>query len=134
MANNSSDDLETGLEERVPDARPSGADRRLTPRHPLKLGVRFSTAQELATAVRASTSNIGLGGLCLLTRRAYESGTELMLKIELGAGEVLEVVAVVAWARPGKAIGVRFAHMTDDDRARLQRLVGKAEAPPGEPG
>ena len=110
-----------------------GAERRHTPRHPLKLGVRFSTAQELASAVRASTLNVGLGGLCLLTRRSYSAGTELLLKIELGAGEVIDVVAVVAWARPGKAIGVRFAHLTDDHRAKLENLVGKSNMTAGAP-
>lgn len=102
-----------------------GSERRVTPREPMRLGVRFGTAQELASAVRASTLNIGLGGLCLLTRRSYEKGTELQLTIELGAGEAMSITAQVAWVRPGKAIGVRFLELDDAQRARLERLVGK---------
>ncbi len=106
----------------------------MVPRHPLKLGVRFSTAAELANAVRASTLNVGLGGLCLLTRRSYETGTELMLKIELGEGEIIEVEGVVAWVRPGKAIGVRFERLSDDHRAKLENLIGKQPPPAGGAG
>lgn len=113
-------------------AKPPGSERRSTPRPPLKVGVRFSSARDLASAVRASTLNVGLGGLCLLTRRSYEAGAELNLKIELGGGEIIEVVGVVAWARPGKAIGVRFAQLSDDHRAKLETLVGKPHTPAAE--
>ncbi|HEY3445401.1 MAG TPA: PilZ domain-containing protein [Myxococcales bacterium] len=122
MANAGTDDFDIDLEA---DEKGPGSERRMTPRHPLKLGVRFSTPQELANAVRASTLNVGLGGLCLATKRAYEKGTQLMIKIELGAGEVIDVVGIVAWARPGKAVGVRFEHLTDDHRAKLANLIGK---------
>ncbi len=129
MANSSADDFDIDLGDAAPQARPPGSERRMTPRHPLKLGVRFSTPKALADAVRASTLNVGLGGLCLLTKRTYEKGTELMLKIELGPSEVIDVVGVVAWARPGKAVGVRFEHLTDEHRAKLQTLLGKQAAP-----
>jgi len=66
-----------------------------------------------------------MGGLCLLTNRPYEAGTNLELTIEFGAGDALHVTAVVAWARPGKAIGVRFEKLNSDQRSRLERIVGK---------
>ncbi|MGC4114031.1 MAG: PilZ domain-containing protein [Myxococcales bacterium] len=128
MATSGSDDFEVELGE-GPDAKPPGSERRMTPRHPLRLGVRFSTPQELASAVRASTLNVGLGGLCLLTKHSYEKGTELMLKIELGPTEVIDVVGIVAWARPGKAVGIRFQHLTDEHRALLENLIGKQSVP-----
>lgn len=129
MATSSPDDFEIDDADLAPNAKPRGSERRMTPRHPLRLGVRFSTPQELANAVRASTLNVGLGGLCLATKRIYERGTELMLKIELGPSEVIDVVGVVAWAKPGKAVGVRFEHLTDEHRAKLVTLIGKQSVP-----
>ena len=126
MNNGTSDDVDIDLEDK--DGGP-GAERRQTPREGIKLGVRFTSAQELARAVHASTKNIGMGGLCLLTRRAYETGTALDVTIELGGGETMQVAATVAWSRPGKAIGVRFLKLDDAQRARLERLIGKPREP-----
>jgi uncharacterized protein (TIGR02266 family) len=122
MVKSSNDEFDIDLDELGPR---DSDERRRTPREPIKLGVRFGTAQDLAKALRASTLNIGMGGLCLLTRRPYAAGTELKLTIELGHGDVLQVTAVVAWARPGRAIGVRFLELEDAQRDRLARLLGK---------
>ena len=105
-------------------------NRRQSPRRPMRLGVRFGTTQELSHAMRAYTKNIGLGGLCLLTQRAYQPGVQLELTIELGAGEVLKVDAAVAWARPGTAVGVRFVALDDAQRERLQKLMAEDAPPP----
>ena len=118
------DDIDAEL-----DDKEKGAERRQAVRESIKLGVRFTTAQELARAVHASTKNIGMGGLCLLTQRSYETGTPLSVTIELGGGETMQVTATVAWSRPGKAIGVRFMELDDAQRERLARLVGKAHEP-----
>lgn len=115
------------------DDNSPGAERRLLPRQPIRLGVRFGTPQDLASALRASTKNIGLGGLCLLTQRTYERGALLEVTIELSAGEAMRVDAEVAWARPGRAIGVRFLGLDDAQRERLQRLLAEAGEPVGPP-
>jgi len=126
MANGRDDDIDIDLENA--DGGP-GSERRQTPREGIKLGVRFTTAQELARAVHASTKNIGMGGLCLLTQRSYETGTSLDVTIELGGGETMQIAATVAWSRPGKAIGVRFLKLDDSQRERLERLIGKPREP-----
>ncbi len=105
----------------------SQVERRLTIRKPLRLGVSFSSADELAQAVMAFTMNIGLGGLCLLTSKAYQVGARLELTIQLGNDESLQVGAVVAWTRPGKAIGVRFDSLDEKQNARLTELLGSAQ-------
>ncbi len=105
------------------DPLASGIDRRATPRALARLGVRFSNPGQLAQAMKATTHNIGMGGLCLLTSKSYQPGTELQLTIEVGQGELLELSAVVAWARPGRAVGVRFEGMTEDQRQKLAALV-----------
>lgn len=132
MANSTSDEFDIDLDELGGPSK--GSERRTTPREPMKLGVRYGTAQELALALRACTKNIGMGGLCLLTQRPYAAGTHLDLTIEFGAGDSLQVTAVVAWARPGKAIGVRFEKLNSEQRTRLESIVGKRRetAPPTE--
>lgn len=123
MSTGITDEFDIDLDDHSP-----GAERRQEPRQPIRLGVRFSSAQDLAHAMRSSTKNIGLGGLCLLTQKSYERGTRLEVTIELGAGEAMRVGAEVAWARPGKAIGVRFLDLDDAQRERLKRLIGDAAA------
>lgn len=101
----------------------SAAERRSHARAEIRVGVRFASPAELAKAVEATTRNIGLGGLCLKTQRVYRRGDPLRLIIELGGEDSLEVAAVVAWARPGVAIGVRFDNLTELQRAHLEDLL-----------
>jgi hypothetical protein len=102
---------------------PARDERRATPRVALRLGVRFSSPDELAEAVRATTNNIGLGGLCLRTQRAYAPGSRLDLAIEIGGGRTLNVGAVVAWSRSGRAVGVRFDGLDEMQKAELAGLL-----------
>lgn len=110
----------------TPGTGKSGAERRATPRIPCRMGVRFRSSTALADAVRATTRNIGAGGLCLRTRHPYERGAALEIVIELGDGESLALTAVVAWSRPGQAIGVRFDALSDAQREVLSRLLQRA--------
>lgn len=110
------------VEVSIGDGR-SVAERRKSPRATIQVGVRFRTEEALTQAVHAYTLNIGLGGLCLLTHGTYEKGTPLDLTIEVGASETLLVRAVVAWARPGKAVGVRFLDLDAHQRTRLETLI-----------
>jgi uncharacterized protein (TIGR02266 family) len=102
-----------------------GPERRSTPRLPIRVGVRFGSRDELAKAIQATTRNIGMGGLCIRTAHEYPRGAQLHVDIEFG-GEVLSVDAVVAWSRPGLAIGVRFDNLTDEQRQLLADILGRA--------
>jgi uncharacterized protein (TIGR02266 family) len=103
-------------------------ERRTVPRIPAKLAVHFESGPAFTRAFAAYTSNIGMGGLCLLTQNAYEVGTPLRIRIEVSSEHALEVSGVVAWLRSGVAIGVRFENMTKDDEALLRDIVQKAMA------
>ncbi len=125
------------LPQPAPEARHSHAgsseeERRSHPRAPVRVGVRFESPADLAKAVEATTRNIGLGGLCLKTRRVYRRGDSLRLFIELGGEDELELTAVVAWARPGVAIGVRFENLTELQRAHLEDLLRRPHSLAGE--
>jgi Tfp pilus assembly protein PilZ len=113
------------LAQRSPAEEAEGpeAERRSHPRAQIRVGVRFESPADLAKAVEATTRNIGLGGLCLKTQRTYRQGDPLRLFIELGGEDALEVTAVVAWSRPGVAIGVRFDNLTEMQRAHLEDLL-----------
>ena len=123
------DDIEIEVEVESPE----GIERRKSVRVGMRLGVRFSSPFEVAEAIRATTANIGMGGLCLRTRKAYEPGTRLELVIELTDAEPIACSAAVAWSRPGAAVGLRFEALTDAQRARLAALLGPA-APAGSEG
>lgn len=107
------------------DCSPECLERRATPRVPLRFGVRFNSQLELAQAVKSTTSNIGMGGLCLRTQKVYQRGETLELVIELAEGECLQLSATVAWVRPGSAVGVRFGELSEPQRKQLARVLGQ---------
>jgi uncharacterized protein (TIGR02266 family) len=98
-------------------------DRRSVPRIPARFSVHFESGPAFTKAFAAYTSNIGMGGLCLLTQNAYEIGTPLRLKIDVSSKPTFEVDGTVAWQRKGIAIGVRFENMTKEDQATLHDIV-----------
>ncbi len=116
-------------EELAPGEESADVERRSAPREPIRLGVHFDTSDDLARAVEATTRNIGLGGLCLKTARSYERGDPLRLFIELGDEDTLVVAAVVAWSRPGVAIGVRFEGLSEVQRQRLAQVLARRRSP-----
>jgi uncharacterized protein (TIGR02266 family) len=99
------------------------ANRRGEERVPARFEVHFNHAQEAAKALRAYSLNVSAGGLCLRTRRAYDVGMPVDMDMVIG-GENFHLQGVIAWVRDeSEAIGVRFTGMTDEDRARLQRVI-----------
>jgi Tfp pilus assembly protein PilZ len=111
-------------------ANNSAVDRRSTPRALARLGVRFGSRDQLAQAMKATTHNIGLGGLCLLTTKEYKTGTLLQVVIELENEPPLELSAIVAWAKPGRAVGVRFDSLDETQRQRLAEVVRRHASTP----
>ena len=98
-------------------------ERRRTARIPIKLTVRFGTPDEFARSIRAYTHNIGLEGVCILTRRSYQPGQRLSLAIETGDGRAMGLVGVVTWHKEGIAIGVRFDALEVEGRRALEGLL-----------
>lgn len=108
----------------VPGAVPPPFNRRVDERIAARFEVRFEAMQDAARALRAYSLNLSSGGLCLRTRRTYDVGAQVRLAMRI-AGEDFQLDGAVAWVREdAEAIGVRFINMRDEDRVRLQRVLG----------
>lgn len=99
----------------------TGADRRQHERIATRVEVRFGRTEDAARALRAYSLNFSAGGICLRTSKTYAvgDGMRVAMKIE---GEEFDLHAAVAWCRAG-TIGVRFDELSNDDRARLERVA-----------
>ncbi|MDQ4123793.1 MAG: PilZ domain-containing protein [Acidobacteriota bacterium] len=62
---------------------------------------------------RATTRDIGIGGLYLTTDLNLPEGTPLMLKMNIGNRD-LTLNGVVAYCDPGHGVGVRFRDLTPE--------------------
>ena len=109
------------------------AQRRQHPRIPLR--VRFTTSNIDGSAkVDLTSRNISLGGVFLETpsEKGFEMGTPILLQIDQEGEDPLRVVGEVVYIL-GKdvtaessltaGLGVKFVHLTDDQRVRLMGLL-----------
>ena len=105
-------------------SEPSGVERRAHPRVEAHFEVHFRHAQDAARALRAYSVNVSTGGLCLRVRRVYAVGDAVAITLQV-ASERFELMGAVAWVRPdADAVGVRFVDVSEEDRLRLERVVG----------
>lgn len=72
-----------------------------------------------ATGV-ASTKDISVGGLYMNTQALLPEGSVLLLRIPLGAEQIV-VNAEVVYSNPGRGVGVQFQGLTQRDRDLLER-------------
>jgi uncharacterized protein (TIGR02266 family) len=99
------------------------ANRRTDERVAARFEVRFAQTEDAARALRAYSLNLSAGGLCLRTRKSYDVGAQVKLSMAI-AGESFHLSGIIAWVRDeAEAIGVRFTGVSDEDYARLQRVV-----------
>lgn len=99
------------------------ANRRADERVAARFEVRFEQTEDAARALRAYSLNLSAGGLCLRTRKSYDVGSHVRLSMTI-EGEAFQLTGIIAWVRDEQeAIGVRFTHVSDEDHARLQRVV-----------
>jgi uncharacterized protein (TIGR02266 family) len=98
-------------------------NRRGEERVPARFEVHFTQAEEAAKALRAYSLNISAGGLCRRTRRAHDVGSPVRMDMVV-EGESFHLQGVIAWVRDEfEAVGVRFTHLSTEDRIRLQRVI-----------
>ncbi len=109
------------------------AQRRQHPRIPLR--IRFSTSNIDGSAhVDLTSMNISLGGVFLETPddQTFEMGTPILLQINQEGdsplrvlGEVVYILGkdVTAESSLTAGLGVKFVHLTDDQRSRLMGLL-----------
>jgi len=101
----------------------SPQNRRTEERVPARFEVHFSDSEGAAKALRAYSVNISSGGLCLRTKRAYDVGVPVQVELRVDS-ETFKLRGVIAWVRDeSEAVGVRFTKLSEEDRARLQRLI-----------
>jgi uncharacterized protein (TIGR02266 family) len=111
--------MNRGRDEGPEDA--GGAERRGEARVPIRVEVRFEEVSQAARALRAFTTNISSGGVCLLTQHSYPVGHRLALTLSV-EGHTLQLQGVVAWVRGG-AVGVRFVDVPDAEQALLRSIT-----------
>jgi Tfp pilus assembly protein PilZ len=79
----------------------------------------------------AKVATLGLGGLFIYTEKPPEVGEAIRLYFEVPGGDV-RATAVVRSSSPGKGMGVEFAAMKPEARARLlqllRRLMGESSS------
>mgnify|MGYP001613501033 FL=1 len=113
--------------------REDPVQRRQHPRIPLR--IRFSTSNVDGSAQTDLTSmNISLGGVFLETpdEKGFEMGTPILLQLDQEGegplrvlGEVVYILGrdVTAESNLTPGLGIKFVHLSDDQRSRLMGLL-----------
>jgi hypothetical protein len=105
------------------DSAVPGDERRQYERSRLIIDV-FFDGRDL-TGV-AGTKDISLGGLYMNTKTEIPEGSLLTIRIPFMERDIV-CNAEVIYSNPGHGVGVRFAGMSEDDRAILERELADRE-------
>lgn len=103
------------LQEAVLQNSPQFHDRRINERSRLIVEIYFAGAD--ATGI-AHTRDISLGGLYMNTQHKLTENDLIKIRIPFQSGQVI-IDAQVAYSNPGHGVGIRFVHLTEEDRALL---------------
>lgn len=98
------------------------AERRQYDRSRLIIDVFFDGKN--ATGV-ASTKDISVGGLYMNTKANLPQGSVLLVRIPVTNGQVV-VNAEVVYVEEGAGVGLRFQGLSAQDRAALEREMGRS--------
>ena len=96
-------------------------ERRQHDRSRLIVDVYFDGAD--ATGI-ASTQDISVGGLYLITQKELPEGGLLTLRLPFAGGDVV-VNAEVVYSNPGRGVGVSFHGLSEKDRATIERALAE---------
>jgi c-di-GMP-binding flagellar brake protein YcgR len=97
-------------------------ERRKHPRFKVNVPVEVHTdASE--TPLRASTSDISLGGCYIESMYPFQVGTPLELKLQVA--DTLLVAARVVTCDPQFGNGIEFVRMLPEDRAELSKFLDR---------
>ena len=96
------------------DAR-SPSERRDSDRKKLIVDVRFEGGD--GTGI-ANTRDIGSGGLYMTTTAILDTGTAILMTLDIGS-RTMNVKGTVVYSDPGHGVGVRFKDLTESDEAFL---------------
>ena len=93
------------------------AERRQSDRRKLIINVEYERGD--GTGI-ASTREIGVGGLYLITNAPLKTGTPLFMRMTIG-GEEIGLNGVVIYTNPGNGVGIRFQKISEKNEALLKR-------------
>ncbi|CAA9422281.1 MAG: hypothetical protein AVDCRST_MAG74-3332 [uncultured Pyrinomonadaceae bacterium] len=92
-------------------------ERRQSDRRKLIVSVNYEGSD---TTGIASTREIGIGGLYLVTNAPLETGTPLFMRMTIG-GEEVGLNGMVIYTNPGHGVGIRFQTISEKNEALLKR-------------
>jgi hypothetical protein len=98
----------------------SSSERRDSDRKKLIIDVKYDGGD--GTGI-ANTRDIGVGGLYMTTAAMLDTGTPIMMTLNIG-GQTMNLKGVVVYADPGHGVGVRFKDLQPDDEAYLKGELG----------
>ena len=95
---------------------------RLQSRVPVQLRIVF---QDVGHVLEAFSTNLGAGGMLLVSNRKVEEGSRLRLRFKLpGIAEEFHTGAEVAWRKvDGSGFGLRFIDLLEADQQRIAQFV-----------
>jgi len=94
----------------------SDSERRDSDRKKLIIDVKYEGGD--GTGI-ANTRDIGVGGLYMTTTAELDTGTPIMMTLDVG-GKPVTLRGVVAYSDPGHGVGVRFRDLSTDDEKHLR--------------
>ncbi len=95
-------------------------ERRRYERKRVQVRVDFADGDSITTS--ASSRDIGLGGLYILTDAEVQQGCSLKITIDLTEGR-FESDAVVVYVDEGCGFGVRFKNLSEENEKILRRSL-----------
>lgn len=79
----------------------------------------------------APTRDISIGGMFLHTTTKLPNNTEVRLRFSLEPGTpVIEAMGRVVYAVPRRGLGIEFSELREEDRARIESFIARAEVQP----
>jgi uncharacterized protein (TIGR02266 family) len=95
---------------------------RLQSRVPVQLRIVFQAVGEV---LEAFSTNLGAGGMLLISNREVAEGARLRLRFKLpGVANEFNTGAEVAWRRvDGSGFGLRFIDLADEEQQQIARFV-----------
>jgi hypothetical protein len=111
----------------TPDLARVADERRCHPRYLDEVKVRFRDLEGYEPSAWGRTRDLSLGGLCLLTEGEIAVGTHLAIEVHI-EDELAPVLALGRVLRCeedefGRASGIQFLWVSEEDRSNLYRLA-----------
>lgn len=107
----------------APHLFPDSFNRRSGPRVALSLPISWRVANSIATGV---TTNLGKGGVGILTTRPLAVDTRLHIRLRLPGLSEIEAPARVAWSDARQGMGVQFLRLDAYVQTALDDYVDRA--------